>query len=150
MITRLLLGGLLTLAACSGGTPAETPAIPSTILLPAETDPSPSVMVLGELTGLALNHGNTWVAVAQVTVLDGGQEPVAGALVTGEWNEGDADTDACTTDETGTCELESGSMKKRVLQATLEITDVSHESLSYDPDLDDSPDRNWDLTIRKP
>ena len=87
------------------------------------------------------------MAVARLTVLDGDGEPVAGALVTGEWNEGDTDAGACTTNETGSCELESGSMRKRVSQATFRITDVSHESLSYDPDVDDA-DR--DLTVRKP
>ncbi len=110
-------------------------------------------MFIGELGAAAIRQGNTWVAVAEVTVLDGDDQPVAGALVSGAWDEGDTDTTACITDQSGRCELESGSIRRRVSQTTVAITDVEHDELSYQPELDavDNPeDQPRELAIRKP
>ena len=110
-------------------------------------------MFIGVLHGFPVNEGNTWVAVAEVTIFDTDDDPVADVRISGEWDEGDTDTTACTTDATGTCELESGSIRKRVGQAVLEITDIEHDELSYHPELDlveDPEDQPRELTIRKP
>jgi hypothetical protein len=110
-------------------------------------------MSIAELTGSNINHGNTWVAVAEVTVVDSQDDPVAGVEVSGKWDEGDIENPTCTTDKTGKCELESGSIRKRVSQTIFEIIGLEHDVLSYDPDLDavDSLESQpSDITIRKP
>ncbi|NNC91757.1 MAG: hypothetical protein HKN80_04635 [Acidimicrobiia bacterium] len=154
MMKRLLILALMALSACSGGSPTVVdPPTPSTILLPAEPAPDSTTMFIGELRGFAINEGNTWVAAAEVTILDGEDEPVTGVLISGKWDEGETDTTACTTVDAGTCELESGSIRKRVGQAVLEITHVEHDVLNYDRKLDlvDEPeDQPRELTIRKP
>jgi hypothetical protein len=110
-------------------------------------------MFIGKLEGSATNEGNTWLAQAAVTVLDGGNQPVAGAVVSGKWSEGDSETTSCLTDETGACEMESDSIRKRVSRAVLEITNLEHESLTYFPEFDqvDNPeDQPRVITISKP
>ena len=79
--------------------------------------------------------------------------PVVRAATAAEWDEGDEDSTACTTDANGACELESGSIRKRVSQTVLEITDVSHDELTYAPEFDEVADpeaQPRELTIRKP
>lgn len=151
MIRRILILGLVVLAGCSEAAPTVEP--PSTILLPADPDPSPSAMFIGELAGSAINEGNTWSARASVTVLDGDREPVANAVISGEWSEGDTETAACTTDEIGTCEIESDSLRKRVSHAVFEITNLEHARLTYLPEpdqLEDPDDQPRVITIHKP
>lgn len=156
MIKRFLVIALIALAGCSSASPTvEAPATPSTLLLPAGPAPTqtPSVMFIGELVGTGINNGNTWIAVAELTVLDGAGEPVAGVIVSGEWDEGDTEEASCTTDEDGTCELESDSLRKRVPSAVLEIADLDHDNLEYRSDLDvvdDPEERPRQLAISKP
>jgi hypothetical protein len=154
MIRRFLILTLMGLTACSGGSPTVVASTtPPTILLPAEPAPDPTILFIGELHGFAVNEGNTWVAVAEVTILNGEDEPVAGARISGEWDEGGTETSACTTDDTGTCDLESGSIRKRVGQTVLEITDIEHDQRTYHPELDqvENPEgQPRELKIRKP
>jgi hypothetical protein len=156
MIKTFLVIALIALAGCSSASPVvEAPATPSTLLLPAGPAPTqtPSFMFIGELVGASINNGNTWVAVAELTVLDGAEEPVAGVIVSGEWDEGDTEEASCTTDEAGTCELESDSLRKRVPRAVLEITALDHDNLEYRPNLDvvdDPEERPRQLAISKP
>ncbi len=127
--------------------------MPPTILLPTDTEPGPAVMFIGELDGFAINQGPTWVAQAAVTVLNSEEQPVSGTVVSGNWSEGDTETTSCTTDEAGTCELVSDSIRKRVPKIVFEITDLQNESLAYLAGLDDvdSPeDQPRTITIRKP
>jgi hypothetical protein len=156
MTRYLLFLAMAALAGCSGGAPTvDAPATPSTILLPAEPAPSEAlgIMFIGELAGTAVNDGNTWVAVANVTVLDGAGEPVPDVRVSGEWDPGDTGEVFCTTDEAGTCDLESDSLRKRVPLAVLRITAIEHRRLTYHPNLDEadaSPEQPRELIVRKP
>ena len=153
MIQRTLILTLVVLAGCSGAAPAVERAEPSAILLPSGPDPAPDAMFIGELAGSSTNEGNTWLARAAVMVLDGANQPVAGAVVSGKWSEGDSETTSCLTDETGSCEMERNSIRKRVSHAVLEITKIEHGSLTYFPEFDqvDNPeDQPRFITIRKP
>jgi hypothetical protein len=153
MIQRILILGLVVLAGCSGAAPAVERAEPSTILLPSGPDPASKAMFIGELAGSSTNQGSTWLARAEVTVLDGGNQPVAGTVVSGNWSEGDDEASSCLTDETGTCEIKSDSIRKRVSHTVLEITNLEHESLTYFPEFDqvDNPeDQPRVISIRKP
>jgi hypothetical protein len=110
-------------------------------------------MLIGELLGSAVNDGNTWRGVAEITMLTIDGEPVTGAVVSGSWDEGDTEDVTCITDEAGACQLESDSIRKRVGQTVLEITDIEHSELSYRSDLDmvDEPESQpRELTVRKP
>jgi len=154
MLRRVLIPCVVVLAGCSGS-PTVIESVPpsSIILLPDAPDPVASGMFLADLEGSAINNGNTWVAVTRVVVLDDGYEPVAGVLVAGEWSEGADEEAACTTDADGECDLESDSIKKRVGSAELEITTVEHDSLDYEPDLDDDFDPDETplvVTVSKP
>ncbi len=153
MIQRILILTLVVLAGCSGAAPAVERAEPSTILLPSGPHSAPEAMFIGELAGSSTNEGSTWLARAAVTVLDGANQPVAGAVVSGNWSEGDSETSSCLTDETGTCEMTSDSIRKRVSHAVLEFTNLEHELLTYFPEFDqvDNPeDQPRVITIRKP
>jgi len=150
----LLIVAMVALAGCSGSSSQTEPtSVPSTILLPASAPPVAPVMLIGELIGSALNDGNTWRGVAEITMLTLDGEPVAGALVSGAWDEGDTEDATCTTDAAGTCRLESDSIRKRVPRTVFEITDIDHSELSYRADLDmvDEPESQpRELTVRKP
>jgi hypothetical protein len=154
MIRRAFILALFVLAGCSGGSPTgEPPTVPSTILLPADSAPASTAMFIAELHGLTINQGNTWLAQVAVTVRDADNEPVEGVLVTGAWSEGDTETTACTTDQTGTCDQESDPIRKRVGQTVFEITGLEHGWREYRPDLGrvDSPEEEpRTIIIRKP
>lgn len=154
MTRYLLILAMVALAGCSGSPPqTETIPVPSSILLPASDTAVPPVMLIGELLGSSINDGNTWRGVAEVTMLTVDGEPVAGAMVSGTWDEGDTEHASCTTNEAGTCRLESDSLRKRVSETVLEITEIEHSEFSYRADLDmvDEPEAQpRELTVRKP
>lgn len=154
MLRRALIPFVIVLAGCSGS-PTVVDSVPpsSIILLPDAPDLAPEGMFVAEFQGSAINDGNTWVAVGRVLVLDDADHPVAGALVTGEWSEGENEGAACTTDADGECDLESDSIQKRVGSAELEVTNVEHDSLAYLPELDDDFDPDGEslaVTVFKP
>ena len=152
MIRRALIFGLVVLAGCSEAAPTVEPSEPSTILLPAASDVTQEAMFIGEVDVSTINEGSTWVAEVVVAVRDSENQPVAGAVISAEWSEGDTEATVCTTDNEGMCEFESGSIRKRVANAVLEITDIQHDSLTYVPELDevDNPqDQPRVITVSK-
>ncbi|MGI9647588.1 MAG: hypothetical protein ACR2OI_03620 [Acidimicrobiia bacterium] len=157
MPIRCSLVALILLAAgCSGGTASPDPAVvPSTILLPpadAEADAEADAIFVAALTSTPVNQGPTWLARVVVTVADNDGEPVANALVTGEWDVGEGEPGSCTTDSAGECALESPPVRKRVADVELAITGIDHDALTHDAGLDASgPDQDpGTVTISKP
>ena len=110
-------------------------------------------MFVGGLDATSVNEGNTWLAHVRVTVMAGSGEAVTGALVSASWDEGDTGTASCTTGPGGSCDLASGSIRKRVASTELEITALEHRSFTDSPELDavDYPeDALRSITIEKP
>lgn len=136
-IFRLLILTALIAAGCAGGAADDDQlVIPSTILLPAADDPAPSDLFVAGLASTAINQGPTWLARVAVSVTDTNDQPVAGAVVTGVWGEGETEIGSCTTDDVGECTLETSSIRKRVGSVELTIDSIEHAGLSHASDLD--------------
>lgn len=154
MSRRLFVVGLIVLAGCSSQAPVVEPSDTSILLLPSQsTVPEPAGVYVADLTGSAINQGNTWVALAEILIIDDAGTPVGDVLVAGAWSEGGEEEAACTTATDGTCEVESDSIRKRVGSATFEILGVEHATLQYQPGLDEEYDPEngpVSLTVDKP
>ncbi len=71
--------------------------------------------------------GRDWVAVVTVTVVDGGDQPVQGATVTGTWKRGEVSV--CDTGETGSCVIEFAA---RGRNDEFTVTDITLDGYAYD------------------
>ena len=95
---------------CNSGTVAYTVSVPS------------ADMHIGDLDGVV--KGN-WKGVVTATVHDSSHNLVANATVTGTWDpSGKGAKFECTTDSTGTCDVNSGKMNGNT-QTTFTVTGVS-------------------------
>jgi hypothetical protein len=121
--------------------------VPADLIVPSTS------MHVGDLDGSsAAAGGGYWRGFVDVQVHDRSHGPVSGATVSASWSGGDASAVNCTTDGTGGCRLMTGSIRNNVRTATLTITSLRHETLSYatpnhDPDADSDGTR---ITVRKP
>jgi hypothetical protein len=152
-IRRLLIAIALIAAGCAGGAAGDNQLIvPSTILLPAADDQAPSTLFVADLAASQLNQGPTWLARVVVSVTDTNDRPVAGAVVSGVWSEGETGAGSCTTDVLGECELESSSIRKRVGSVELTIDSVEHAGLGHASELDAAglDEDPGTITIAKP
>ena len=99
-------------------------------------------MHVGDLDGVEVSEGRTWMAVVTITILDDLGAPVSGATVDISWRDGT--TDSCTTLADGTCSVEDGALRKRKWSMT--VNGVSHGSLAYDSASNTDPDGDSDGT----
>jgi len=70
--------------------------------------PTPVTVGLASVSGTTLHHGHTddWTATVTVSVRDSNGDPVAGATVSGAWEDG-ASGSGCTTGGAGSCTFTS-------------------------------------------
>ena len=96
------------------------------------TDTS-GTMHIGNMQGQT--KGN-WKAVVTVPVHDSNHDPVANATVSGTWTDsGKGAKNSCTTDVTGTCDVNSGKLNG-VTVTTFTVEGVTGP-LPYEPSDDD-------------
>ena len=126
-----------------GPTPTSTP-MPTPTNTPEPGDPT---MHVGDLDGSSTNQGRTWTAYVTITVVDGSGSPVANAAVEGNWGNKGTDPVSCTTNSSGQCTVNKSDIRKNVSSIALEVTDVSHSTLTYDAAANSDPDGDSSGTI---
>ena len=75
---------------------------------------------------------NRWNAVVTVSVNNAAEQPVSGAVVSGNWSAGASGSGQCTTDSGGSCPISKNSLKSGVSGVTFSVTDVTGTGVSYD------------------
>jgi VCBS repeat-containing protein len=104
-----------------------------------------ATMYVGDLDGASIVvNKRKWAATVNVYVQDDSGSPVSNATVEGTWNNGTRST--AITDGAGMAIVSSGNVDKSLASVLFAITNVTHATLSYDPnantDGDDPPDSN--------
>ena len=100
--------------------------------------PTPSVLHVSDIEmsiGTKTAGKNVLVsAVATVTVVDAGEKPVAGAMVSGHWEDATSDSDSGTTGAEGEVSLQSNSLKKPPSGTTFTfvVDNVAKNGCTYD------------------
>lgn len=74
-----------------------------------------------------------WQASATVTVHDADHNPVAGALVSGAWSGGYAESAECTTGSDGACTVTTGNIRRNQSTTTFTVNAVTDGSFTYAP-----------------
>ena len=127
----------------SDGTANDTGSVSVTV-----SEPSSDIHV-GDLDGASekLSQGY-WKATVTIEVHDGSGGAVVGAEVTGTFTQnGDAvDPPNCTTDATGTSQIDSGQLPNKSGKATFTVDNVTHATLTYDGTANNDPDGDSDGT----
>lgn len=114
-------------------TPTNTPTPTATPTASPTPDPS-MTMHIHDLIGVsAPDARNRWQATVTIVVHDAGENPVDGVTVQGIWSNGASGSSSCVTQSDGSCSLNKGNIKGNVSSVTLTIDQLSHQSLSYDP-----------------
>jgi serralysin len=114
----------LTVTDNRGGTATATVAITVT--------PAPAVpMWITAISGTAQGQGANKFARATVTVRDGNGQPVAGAVVTGQWSGLVSGSGSGTTNASGVATIDSPKSKKAG-STTFTVTTVTKAGNSYD------------------
>ncbi|MCK5711289.1 MAG: S8 family serine peptidase, partial [Hyphomicrobiaceae bacterium] len=87
--------------------------------------PPPSVAHIASLAGSSVGNGATWTATVTVTLHDDSGDPLAGELVTGQWETaGDFISDSCmtTTEDCGGCSVSPGGIRRREGSTLFSVT----------------------------
>ena len=91
---------------------------------------------------------NRWSASVTVAVHDAAHAPLANVSVTGSWSSGANGSSTCTTGGNGTCVLTKSGIKGNAASATLTITSLAGDSMTYaSAENDLSP---VELTVARP
>jgi PKD repeat protein len=87
-----------------------------------------------------------WQATVTIVAHDANHDPVEGATVSGDWIEGANGSGSCVTDASGVCTITRGRIRASTTSITFATTDVTQDSLTYDPGLNHDPDTDSDGT----
>jgi hypothetical protein len=96
---------------------------------------------------------NKWQATVNIAVHDGTHAPVAGAAISGTWSGGFSGTATCTTDGTGRCNLSTGSIPTKKVNATFTVNNITGANLTYQAGANHDPDSDSNgttITVNKP
>jgi PKD repeat protein len=96
---------------------------------------SPGPIYVADITLSGKQAGPNLSATAVVTLVDGGDNPVAGATVEGTWSGAYTGAASGTTGPDGTVTFNSGKVKEASATFTFEVTNVVKEGFLYDPAL---------------
>jgi thermitase len=108
---------------------------------------------VGDLDGVASASKSAWTARVTITAHNSIHQIVAGAVVSGAWSGGATGTATCTTGITGTCSVDSDSLRKRDNTATFTVTGITAAGLTYSVAQNHEPDGDSTgtaITIAKP
>lgn len=144
------------LAAGQSVTPTPTPSgtVPAPTPMPTGTRPSPTptaspasdlMFHVGNLDGeSSAAGGSLWDAAVLVYVEDSDGNPMAYAVVSGTWNNGDRGDNSCTTDAAGWCAVIRTDL--RGASAAFTVTFVSVPGYTYTQVANHDPDGDSDGT----
>ena len=85
---------------------------------------------VASLSGSAISRRKNWYATVTITVVDGDANVITGALVSGSFSGGS--TVSCTTNNAGTCSVNSPNYKTNVGGTTYGVSGISGTGISYD------------------
>jgi hypothetical protein len=155
---NLSSGGSITISSLSAGDHVITAAVTDSDGASASDSLSISIMSspptvvaahVASLSGSAASAPkNRWSASVTVAVHDAAHGPLANVSVTGSWSNGANGSSTCTTGGNGTCVLTKSGIKGNAASATLTITSLGGEAVTYaSAENDVSPVQ---LTVGKP
>jgi hypothetical protein len=131
--------------------PTEEPAADPA---PEPTTEVPLTLHVADLDGAsAAQNKNKWEASVSIVVVDGEQVPLADAVVSATWSQGQLGPATCTSDANGVCSLSSGHVDSEVGSVALTVDAVDHDTHSYDAGANGDPDGDSDgtqITINQP
>jgi len=106
-----------------------------------------NTMHVGDLDGSKNLKGKSgrWEVLVTVTIHDENHNPLANATVTGKWSGAISGTIAGTTGSDGTVTLGTGNMAGGS-SVTFTVTNVTHDTLTYDATANHDPDGDSDGT----
>lgn len=133
----------------STGNPPPATATPTAGPTPTPTvTPAPGgTLHVGDLDNASTSNPTSWNAIVVITIHDQQENPIAGALVSGEWSNGTTGTGSCTTDLNGQCALTRANVRNSVASVTFTVTNVAHSSFTYAPENNHDPDGDSDGTV---
>jgi hypothetical protein len=98
-------------------------------------------MHIGDLDGAKVNTtNNRWRATVTVKVVNGSNQPVSGAKVTGAWSNGETGSGSCTTATNGTCKIVKNNIRRSVLSVRFTVSNVTKSSWTYNATFNSDPD----------
>ena len=133
--------GSHTLGAVATDTVGQTAADEISVSVENAAAPT-SGMHVGDLDGVSVNQGSTWIASVRITIHDASHGPVNGVTVTGSWNGGASGTVSQGTGVDGTCVLQSPAIPKKTSNVTFAVTGISHPELTYSDSANHDMDGN--------
>ena len=101
-------------------TPTRTPTLTAAIN-----------MHIGDLDGSSNLQNNRWTAAVTVTVHDANHNPVANAMVSGNWSNGASGTASCTTGSNGQCSVSISGISKAKNSVTFTVNNITRASSTY-------------------
>jgi subtilisin len=103
--------------------------------------PPPNPIHVGDLDGTGTASGKNWTARVTIRVDDASEAAVAGAVVSGSWNDGASGTASCTTTSAGTCTVQKTKLARAsIAQVTFTVTGVTKSGSTYSPAANHDPD----------
>ena len=97
------------------------------------TTPTPSNdITISSITTAAINNGSEWQGQFTVTIVDGSNNPVANATVSGSFSGGASGTGSATTGSNGQCTITSSNTHKKNGSITFTVTNVTHSTETWD------------------
>jgi hypothetical protein len=114
-----------TAPASTAPAPASVPAPASAPTPTAAAKPAapvtPRVLSVFDFVGVTIDRGQTWIAIATVTIVDQTGSPAADVEVAATWSVG-ATPASCRTDSTGKCSMYQSPLPADVAQTTISIS----------------------------
>ena len=110
-----------------------------------------SEMHVGDLDGSSTNQQQRWTAAVTIAVHDRVHGAVAGAAVTGAWDDGSVGS--CTTNASGRCTVSRSAIPKSANRGTFTIRSVARSGFGYNPAGNHDPDGDSSgttITVQRP
>jgi hypothetical protein len=133
-------------------TPTNTP--PPTFTPTPTNTPAPNVAHISDLDGSKLYTAtNRWRAIVTIKVVNGSNQPVSGATVSGVWSNGATGSGSCTTNTSGTCSINKNNIRRATLSVRYTVNNVTKSGWTYNAALNSDPDGDSNgtfITITRP
>ncbi len=97
------------------------------------TTPTPSnVITIASITTTSVGNRSQWRGEFTVTIVDGSNNPVSGATVSGNFSGGTTGPGSAVTGSNGQCTIPSDWMKKNIGSVTFTVTSVTKNGETWD------------------
>ena len=107
---------------------------------------------MGDLEGASTSGSrNRWTATVTILIHDQYEQPLEGAIVSGNWSDGASGGGSCTTDAFGICSVNKSNIKGNNQQVLFTVEVVSQDTFEYRPiDNHDDGGNGSTITVSKP